>query len=64
MDMGGNMDTYLITIKDLKEQLANIDEDIPDFKAIHIDTLPNTYLWHERIVHLNFGTLVQLQYIA
>ena len=45
MNEGDSMDAYLIAIKDLKEQLANIDEDFPDSQLVSstLDGLPDSY---------------------
>ena len=45
MDDGSNMDAYLTTIKDLKEQLVSKDEDVPNSLIVSniVDGLPKSY---------------------
>ena len=40
------------------------DSSAHDAHAVDIDLLPDTYLWHERFGHLNFGDLVKLPNIV
>ena len=36
------------------------DNSANDARAVNVDVLPYTHLWHERFGHLNFGALVRL----
>ena len=54
MNEGDSMDAYLIAIKDLKEQLANIDEDIHDSQLVSstMDGLHDSYQCFVTILRL------------